>query len=53
MTMILACLRLPYIGWALGRAGVLGHIAQIDLLPLAATTPAADQLADCRACRSS
>ena len=33
MTMILACLRLPYIGWALGRAGVLGHIAQIDLLP--------------------
>ena len=29
----LAMLRLPLIGWHLGRAGTLGHMAQISLLP--------------------
>lgn len=31
--MFVALLRLPAISWHLGRAGVLGHIAQITLLP--------------------
>ena len=31
--MLAALLRLPSIGWHLGRAGVLGHIAQLSLLP--------------------
>ncbi|MGB1177118.1 MAG: AarF/UbiB family protein, partial [Candidatus Puniceispirillaceae bacterium] len=30
---ILAMLRLPLIAWHLGRAGTLGHMAQITLLP--------------------
>ena len=29
----LAMIRLPLIGWHLGRAGTLGHMAQISLLP--------------------
>jgi len=33
MAILFACLRLPFIGWRLGRAGVLGHIARVDLLP--------------------
>ena len=31
--MLRALFRLPLIGWHLGRAGVLGHIARITLLP--------------------
>ena len=30
---LLAMLRLPVIAWHLGRAGTLGHMAQITLLP--------------------
>ncbi len=30
---IRALLRLPHIAWHLGRAGVLGHVAKINLLP--------------------
>ena len=33
MGWIIALLRLPRTGWIIGRAGVLGHLAQIDLLP--------------------
>ena len=33
MAILFACLRLPAIGWRLGRAGVLGHIARVDLIP--------------------
>ena len=33
MGWIIALLRLPRTGWIIGRAGVLGHIARIDLLP--------------------
>ena len=32
-TMLIALFRLPAIGWHLGRAGVLGHVANITLLP--------------------
>jgi hypothetical protein len=42
LSMIRALMRLPHIAWHLGRAGVLGHVAQITLLPswLAALLPA-------------
>ena len=33
MQMVLALLRLPLIGWQLGRAGTLGHLAKVTLLP--------------------
>ena len=33
LQIFLAMLRLPLIGWHLGRAGTLGHMAQISLLP--------------------
>ena len=33
LSMIRALMRLPHIAWHLGRAGVLGHVAQITLLP--------------------
>ena len=33
MAIITACFRLPIIGFRLGRAGVLGHIARVELLP--------------------
>ena len=33
LQMMLAMFRLPVIAWHLGRAGALGHIAQITLLP--------------------
>lgn len=33
ISLLMACFRLPIIGWRLGRAGVLGHIAQVQLLP--------------------
>jgi len=33
LSMIRALLRLPNIAWHLGRAGVLGHVANITLLP--------------------
>tara|TARA_A100001015_G_C14795734_1_gene634888 strand:- start:63 stop:374 length:312 start_codon:yes stop_codon:yes gene_type:complete len=33
MGWIIALLRLPRTGWIIGRAGVLGHIARIDLMP--------------------
>ena len=33
MTMLRAFIRLPVIGWVLGRAGVLGHLARLPLLP--------------------
>ena len=33
LSMIRALARLPHIAWHLGRAGVLGHIANITLLP--------------------
>ena len=32
--MVSALLRLPLIGWRLGRAGMLHHLARITLLPL-------------------
>ena len=34
LSMIRALLRLPHIAWHLGRAGVLGHVAHITLLPI-------------------
>ena len=33
LQMMLAMFRLPVIAWHLGRAGALGHIAKITLLP--------------------
>ena len=33
LSMLRALFRLPHIGWHLGRAGVLGHIGRITLLP--------------------
>ena len=33
MQMVWALLRLPLIGWQLGRAGTLGHLAKVTLLP--------------------
>ena len=33
MAMLRAFIRLPVIGWVLGRAGVLGHLARLPLLP--------------------
>lgn len=33
LQMIWALLRLPNIGWHLGRAGTLGHLARVSLLP--------------------
>ena len=33
LSLLLALLRLPPIAWHLGRAGVLGHLAVVPLLP--------------------
>ena len=33
MIWIVIIFRLPRTGWILGRAGVLGHLSQIELLP--------------------
>ena len=33
MSWLVILFRLPRTGWILGRAGVLGHLSQIELLP--------------------
>ena len=34
LQMLLALCRLPMIGWHLGRAGTLGHLARVSMLPI-------------------
>ena len=34
LQMLLALCRLPMIGWHLGRAGTLGHLARLSMLPI-------------------
>lgn len=52
--MLLALLRLPVIGWHLGRAGTLGHLARVTLLPswLRQVCALADRLIRSRSARA-